>query len=1278
MKQWVRWAARMLPLCAISVLCLQSSFAQGTLLHDNGPIVTDPGGGFGGADLSEVQDSVFQYGFNHDLDEKRIADDFTVSNPGGWAIDSLVFYAWQTNSGRTPTITTLYYRIWDGSPDDPGSSVVFGDLATNRLTATTWSGIYRALDSSPSDTTRPLMFVTASGGATLLPGIYWIEWAAEGMLVSGPWCPPITILGQYSTGNALTYTVPSGPWAPVVDNSYPQGFPFFIYGTMLANPNPEINFTPSSMDFTLIVDQSDSMVMTISNTGLSTLTYTLSDDASAARMERKSPPKSQPIYEPIELRKGAPDPRKGEPQVDGMGGPDAFGHFWIDSDEPGGPTFSWTDITGTGTPVVLGDDAFLSVTLPFTFNYYGTDRTTVKVCSNGYLTFTSGGIDFGNDPIPSTLGDDDLIAGFWDDLDPSVAGGGTIHYLGSPTEFIVQYTNLERYLEPTSLMTFQMILYPSGDVVVQYLSMVGTLNSSTVGIENLDGTDGLQVIFNGTYVHDNLATRFYIPTVGGDWLNEIPSSGSILPGESADIQIVADATGLMAGTYNANVMISSNDPAHPDTTMPVSLTVLADMPAIAVSPDSINQELIVGDSVDVAITISNTGQADLTWSADIISSALRSLSSSNGNAVVKQAARIRNSEAARAGNYSKLCAPKPRAGKLSSSHVHVENGTIVQDGGFEDGTPSVFWNEFSSNFGTPLCDAGCGTGGGTGPHTGSWWSWFGGIATAVEEGYVDQDVTIPAGTATLRFWLEIPVADATGFMDVQMDGNTIMSFTEADAGTYGIYAEVSVDVSAYADGGIHNLKFHSITQPGAGPVNFMLDDVSIEAGPPVGSDWISLIGLTSGTITPGNSAMLTVRLRAGVMPASYSGTIEVTSNDPVNPSVLVPVSLTVSNIGPEAQMSLTHTPGDFNMGIFNDGSIGAENETFTGPGITWQGSNGCFVSGPIFGTTGVGSVNGLIGSFSIFGDLVNTSSNFAGGFISDANFDEIAWANLNDSAAPVPYGVDILQRSYTNTGEEYGFIRYGYVNSSGGDLVDFYAGIFMDWDIEQFGTNSGGVDVGRNLIYNFDNFGPTNYYGFAALDGNLTGRTTTASPPGMVREGSFDWISMLDVTIAANGDFRTWMGTGPNNIAAGDTLWLTFAVVAADSLLSLQVSTDNALQKAIDVGWYSVDDVNAPTAELPREFALTQNYPNPFNPATQIRYSLPEEATVSLKVYNLLGQLVTTLVSGELGAGHHIATWNGRNSAGSVVGSGMYFYRFDAEGSSGKSYSNLKKMLFLK
>jgi hypothetical protein len=78
---------------------------------------------------------------------------------------------------------------------------------------------------------------------------------------------------------------------------------------------------------------------------------------------------------------------------------------------------------------------------------------------------------------------------------------------------------------------------------------------------------------------------------------------------------------------------------------------------------------------------------------------------------------------------------------------------------------------------------------------------------------------------------------------------------------------------------------------------------------------------------------------------------------------------------------------------------------------------------------------------------------------------------------------------------------------------------------------------------------------------------------------------------------------------------------------------------------------------IPDKFEVSQNYPNPFNPTTAIQFALPQAAKVSIKIYNMLGQEIKTLYSGDRGAGTYTVQWNGDNNFGRSVASGTYIYR---------------------
>jgi len=110
------------------------------------------------------------------------------------------------------------------------------------------------------------------------------------------------------------------------------------------------------------------------------------------------------------------------------------------------------------------------------------------------------------------------------------------------------------------------------------------------------------------------------------------------------------------------------------------------------------------------------------------------------------------------------------------------------------------------------------------------------------------------------------------------------------------------------------------------------------------------------------------------------------------------------------------------------------------------------------------------------------------------------------------------------------------------------------------------------------------------------------------------------------------------------------------------------------LSWLGGTTPTASGATVPGGNSMSQNYPNPFNPTTAIEFTVKERARVTLRVYNVAGQLVATLVDGERAPGvTHRAEWDGRNTTGQRVASGVYFYRLQTKG-----FTKTKKMVLLK
>ncbi|MCD4690838.1 hypothetical protein K8S17_05185 [bacterium] len=199
------------------------------VLWDNGPLMNyEP-------DQSMLQDATLgmgTYGFGHQFYyENWMAEDFTIPEGDMWNIETITFFAYQTGSTLTSTFTAYHVVIYDGPPFEPTSTVVFGDVTTDVLQASGWSGVYRTLESAPGGTNRPIMANICEVVVTLGPGTYYAIWQADGTLDSGPWAPPIVIWNQAETGDGWQSVDNGVTWEYADDSSGSiQGFPFIVEG----------------------------------------------------------------------------------------------------------------------------------------------------------------------------------------------------------------------------------------------------------------------------------------------------------------------------------------------------------------------------------------------------------------------------------------------------------------------------------------------------------------------------------------------------------------------------------------------------------------------------------------------------------------------------------------------------------------------------------------------------------------------------------------------------------------------------------------------------------------------------------------------------------------------------------------------------------------------------------------------------------------------------------------------------------------------------------------
>jgi len=193
-------------------------------------------------------------------------------------------------------------------------------------------------------------------------------------------------------------------------------------------------------------------------------------------------------------------------------------------------------------------------------------------------------------------------------------------------------------------------------------------------------------------------------------------------------------------------------------------------------------------------------------------------------------------------------------------------------------------------------------------------------------------------------------------------------------------------------------------------------------------------------------------------------------------------------------------------------------------------------------------------------------------------------------------------------------------------------------------------DVTLNWLPSMDDYTPQS---------SLTYNIRIGSSPGE--------SNVLNPMAIENNGFRKLMTIGNSNF---ETEWTIMGLEVGIYYWSVQ-AIDGAMAGSVfsQEGMFTIGSVLSSENESPpNEFKLEQNYPNPFNPSTKIKFSLPNESFVSLKVYDVLGKKVTTLINKEKSAGFYEVSFNGAN-----LTSGVYFYKIEAA-----KFVQTKKMILIK
>ncbi len=170
----------------------------------------------------------------------------------------------------------------------------------------------------------------------------------------------------------------------------------------------------------------------------------------------------------------------------------------------------------------------------------------------------------------------------------------------------------------------------------------------------------------------------------------------------------------------------------------------------------------------------------------------------------------------------------------------------------------------------------------------------------------------------------------------------------------------------------------------------------------------------------------------------------------------------------------------------------------------------------------------------------------------------------------------------------------------------------------------------------------------------------------------FEPINATDVNMRTFGDSSIAIGLN-REVDDDKIIFWGFDPMSINAVPYTWYSYTADAPAAMAIPWFGILSSDVVTSSLPTEFSLAKNYPNPFNPTTTISFEIPSESDVTIGVYNMLGQKVVDLVNDSFAPGVYAVQWNGVDSNGKPVGSGLYIYQMNAG-----QYSAASKMLYLK
>jgi len=372
------------------------------------------------------------------------------------------------------------------------------------------------------------------------------------------------------------------------------------------------------------------------------------------------------------------------------------------------------------------------------------------------------------------------------------------------------------------------------------------------------------------------------------------------------------------------------------------------------------------------------------------------------------------------------------------------------------------------------------------------------------------------------------------------------------------------------------------------------------------------------------------------------------------------VFLTVTDQGILGYMGIDHTAG---RGM---GKTGAESDLFLGS--FWAGTGSDYVCNRDYEGLGIENYEWEVATGDINGRVRD---------LGNGGTEQLFESAFTDGGHSSPKPLLVEQTSLAFAGppdDDYVILEYRLTNLGSEDMDQTFAGLYCDFDVGDDGNvNMAGTDPELDLTYQYEPRGL--YYGIAllgdspAVNLSVVPNFTYVYPSSHVVDE--DKFGLLSGTITESdgmeeSDYSIMVSTRLDLSAGGGQGTAAFALVQGEDLTDLRNNVAAARTA------YAEGISRPGTVPLP-QLMLAQNQPNPFNPATRIGFTLQREGPVVLTIYDLRGTPVRTLLSEVRDEGDHEVFWDGTDSRGVKMPSGIYLYRLEADGR-----QRSRKMMLLK